>query len=139
MKLETRATLIALITGLVVVEASYGVSALVKPRFAREEAAHRSVPGHQEGTGKDIPATGVQFSPQLVSAGRSLYTQACSSCHGDNAQGGYGPNLHGLSQSDIQIGTVIKNGVKGKMPAFGGKYTAAQQRALVAYVQSLKK
>jgi mono/diheme cytochrome c family protein len=139
MKLETRAALIALIAGLFVVGASYGVSALVSPPPAHEEAAHRGGQGHQEGAGKDMTAMGAMPSSQLVSAGRSLYTQACSSCHGDNAEGGYGPNLHGLGQSDAQIGTVIKNGVTGKMPAFGGKYTAAQQQALVTYVQSLKK
>jgi len=78
-------------------------------------------------------------SSQLVATGYSLYTQACSSCHGNNAQGGYGPNLHGLNLPDTRVAIVIKNGVTGKMPAFGGKYTAAQQQALVAYVQSLKK
>jgi cytochrome c5 len=135
MKLETKAALIASIAGLFVVGASYGVSALVIPHLAHEETAHQSRP-HQQGDSKGMAAIS---SAQLVSVGSSLYTKACSSCHGDNAQGGYGPNLHGLGQSDTQVGTVIKNGVKGKMPAFGGKYTAAQQQALVAYVQSLKK
>lgn len=138
MKLETKAALIASMAGLFVVGASYGVSALVTPHLAHEVAAHQSRPG-QQGDGKGMAAMGAVASAQLVPAGRSLYTQACSSCHGDNAQGGYGPNLHGLGQSDTQVGTVIKNGVKGKMPAFGGRYTAGQQQALVAYVQSLKK
>ncbi len=138
MKLEIKAALAALIAGLFVVGASYGVSALVTPHLAHEAAAHQSRPG-QQGDGTGMAATGAVASAQLVLVGRSLYTKACSSCHGDNAQGGYGPNLHGLEQSDLQISTVIKNGVKGKMPAFGGKYATAQQQALVAYVQSLKK
>ena len=78
-------------------------------------------------------------SSQLVAAGRSLYTEACASCHGANAQGGYGPNLHGLGLPDTKVASVIKNGVAGRMPGFGGKYNAARQQALVAYVQSLKK
>ncbi len=138
MKLEIKAALIALIAGLFVVGASYGVSALVTPHLAHAAAAHQSRLG-QQGSGTGMAATGAVASAQLVPVGRSLYTKACSSCHGDNAQGGYGPNLHGLGQSDSQVSAVIKNGVKGKMPAFGGKYTAAQQKALVAYVQSLKK
>jgi len=78
-------------------------------------------------------------SSQLVATGHSFYTQACSSCHGNNAQGGYGPNLHGLNLSNTRVATVIKNGITGKMPAFGDKYNAAQQQALVAYVQPLNK
>lgn len=38
----------------------------------------------------------------------------------------------------MRVATIIKNGVTGKMPGFGGKYNAAHQQALVAYVQSLK-
>lgn len=140
MNLETRAALIALIAGLLVVGASYGVSALVAPHLSQRSGAHGGRQGQQsQGHDKGMAATGSTPSAQLVTTGRSLYAQACASCHGDNAQGGYGPSLYGLGQSDAQISAIIKNGVKGKMPAFGGKYNSSQQQALVAYVQSLKK
>ena len=84
------------------------------------------------------PASSIASS-QLVVTGHGFYTQSCSSCHGNNAQGGYGPNLHGLNLSETRVATVIKNGITGKMPAFGDKYNAAQQQALVAYVQPLNK
>jgi len=122
---------VAALAGLFVAGASYGVSALVTPHLSRQVEVPQSA--------GNTTAMAAVPSSQLVSTGRGLYTQVCSSCHGENAQGGYGPNLHGLGQSDAQVGAVIKNGVKGKMPAFGGKYSAPQQQALVAYVQSLEK
>lgn len=120
-----------MLAGLFVVGASYGVSALVAPHLShRAEAKQNAV---------SMTAIAAVPSSQVVTAGRSLYTEACASCHGDNAQGAYGPNLHGLGLPSTQVATVTKNGVTGKMPGFGGKYNSAQQQALVAYVQSLKK
>ncbi len=74
----------------------------------------------------------------LVANGQSLFVVACSSCHGASGQGGFGPALYGLGLPDAKIAAVIKNGVKPRMPAFGGKYSQTQMQALVAYVQSLK-
>lgn len=52
-----------------------------------------------------------------VSAGEKIYTQKCSNCHGQNLQGGVGPDLttvgSKLSQEDIE--TVINEG-QGAMP-----------------------
>ncbi len=120
-----------MLAGLFVVGASYGVSALVAPHLSH----------HAEATQNAVSLTAMAAVPssQLVTVGRSLYTEACASCHGNNAQGGYGPNLIGLGLPDTRVATVIKNGVTGKMPGFGGKYNAAQQQALVTYVQSLNK
>jgi len=137
MKIEAKGFLAALFAGLFVVGASYGVSGIVTHVGESDTSASTAQMtrnmGRMDNTMASIP------SSQLVATGYSLSTQACSSCHGDNAQGGYGPNLHGLGWPDTRVATVIKNGVTGKMPAFGGQYTAAQQQALVAYVQSLKK
>ncbi len=138
MRIELKGLAAGLAAALLVVGGALGVSAIVthtgsKPDTSASNAQMGRNMGRMDNTMASIP------SSQLVATGYSLYTQVCSSCHGNNAQGGYGPNLHGLGQSNAQVGTVIKNGVKGKMPAFGGKYTAAQQQALVAYVRSLKK
>ena len=130
MNLQTKALSAAALAGLFVVGASYGVSALVAPHLSR----YAEVPQ----TAGSTTAMAAVPSSQLVVTGRGLYTQVCSSCHGANAQGGYGPNLHGLGLSDTRVAYVIKNGVTGRMPGFGDKYNAGQQQALVAYVQSLK-
>lgn len=137
MKVEAKGLLAALFAGIFVVGASYGVSAVVTQAGEVDAPASTTQMtrnmGRMDNTMASIP------SSQIVATGYSLYTQACSSCHGNDAQGGYGPNLHGLNLPDTKVATVIKNGVAGKMPAFSGQYAAAQQQALVAYVQSLKK
>lgn len=138
MRIELKGLAAGLAAALLVVGGAFGVSAIVTHAGGKSDAPASAAQmtrnmGRMDNTMASVP------SSQLVATGYSLYTQACSSCHGNNAQGGYGPNLHGLNLPDTQVATVIKNGVKGKMPAFGGKYTAGQQQALVAYVQSLKK
>jgi ubiquinol-cytochrome c reductase cytochrome c subunit len=78
-----------------------------------------------------------------VAQGRALYEQGCADCHGDDARGipGQGPDLHGAGAqaADFYLST-------GRMPlAEPGDepvqakpaYTAAERRALVAYVASL--
>lgn len=141
MTLETRAALVALIAGLSVVGASYGVSALVVPYVARQgDAGQRGGNGGQAGAprGGTGMAAGDAFNPQFVAQGRRLFTAACASCHGADARGAIGPGLYHLGLPDARVETVIRNGVKGRMPAFGRKYQELQVRALVAYIRSLK-
>jgi cytochrome c551 len=47
-----------------------------------------------------------------------IYSQKCSSCHGDNLQGGMGPELKavGANYSQEEISGIIQNG-QGGMPA----------------------
>lgn len=48
-----------------------------------------------------------------------LYENGCITCHGDNLQGGIGPNLQhvGAKLSTAQIGHIITHG-SGPMPAY---------------------
>ena len=76
-----------------------------------------------------------------VKAGRELFLQGCSTCHGLNLQGGAGgPSLIGVGASSVvfQVGS-------GRMPLYAGtvqaprkkvKYTDAEIDQLAAYVQS---
>jgi mono/diheme cytochrome c family protein len=70
--------------------------------------------------------------------GRALYFQSCAHCHGEDATGDEGPDLHGLEISDRRIATVVKRGIKGEMPSFAKKHDNAQIAELVAYVRSLQ-
>ncbi len=129
MQRELKGLFAAVIAGLAAVGACYGLSAALAPT----PVAERPPAKQQQGRSGSAPV-----SAALVTTGRSLYAQACASCHGSGGAGGYGPRLINTDQSGAQITAVIVHGVKGKMPAFGGKYSAQQIQAMVAYVQSLK-
>jgi len=53
--------------------------------------------------------------------GRHLFLMNCAHCHGDDARGDEGPDLHNLHRSDARIHDVITVGIKGEMPSFGKK------------------
>ena len=77
-----------------------------------------------------------------VSAGRQLYLQGCSTCHGLNNQGGAGgPSLIGVGSA-----AVVFQVESGRMPLANGaaqaerkpaKYSLSQIDDLAAYVESL--
>jgi ubiquinol-cytochrome c reductase cytochrome c subunit len=89
------------------------------------------------------PAQVPASDPALVAQGRDLFVSGCAFCHGTDATGvrGRGPTLHGVgaAAADFYLST-------GRMPlAEPGEeprrnppaYTAAERKALVAYVGSL--
>jgi len=80
----------------------------------------------------------VATTPELVAQGKVFYGQSCSHCHGDDATGDEGPNLHNLSISNTRIAATIKKGIKGKMPTFAKKYDDHQIAALVSYLRTLR-
>jgi len=77
-------------------------------------------------------------TPQLLIQGAGFFGQSCSDCHGDDAHGDEGPDLHNLAISNARIARTIKNGVKGEMPSFAKKYDDQQIAVLVSYVRSLR-
>jgi mono/diheme cytochrome c family protein len=76
--------------------------------------------------------------PTRVTQGRTLFVKSCAHCHGLDATGDEGPDLHGLWVSDRRIAAVIKRGIKGEMPSFAKKHDDRQVAELVAYVRSLE-
>jgi len=74
----------------------------------------------------------------LVEQGRHLFSQNCAHCHGEDARGDEGPDLHGVRKSDARITAIIQKGIKGEMPKFGQKFHDDDVRALIAFVRSLK-
>ena len=69
--------------------------------------------------------------------GYKLFILNCAHCHGADARGDEGPDLHGVTKSDQRIVTIIQNGIKGEMPKFGAKLNDAETRALVAFIRTL--
>jgi mono/diheme cytochrome c family protein len=75
---------------------------------------------------------------ELAASGRRLFLMNCAHCHGDDATGDEGPDLHGLRKTEERLRLLISNGIKGEMPRFSAKLTQADLDALVAYLDSLR-
>jgi len=74
----------------------------------------------------------------LVSKGHTLFLSNCAPCHGAQAQGDDGPNLHRLGLPDDAISSMVTQGVKDEMPSFRSKLKGGALKAVVAYVRSLQ-
>jgi mono/diheme cytochrome c family protein len=72
-----------------------------------------------------------------VAAGAKLFALNCAHCHGIDATGDEGPDLHKVTKTDERIKSTILNGVKGEMPSFGKKLTADDAATLVVFIRSL--
>jgi|SRR3984893_9960675 mono/diheme cytochrome c family protein len=72
-----------------------------------------------------------------VTAGAKLFALNCAHCHGIDATGDEGPDLHKVTKTDERIKSMILNGVKGEMPAFGKKLTQDDAATLVVFIRSL--
>ena len=89
---------------------------------------------------------GTNGSPTQAAAGLSkdaergytLFEKNCAHCHGEDARGDEGPDLHNLRLSDARIAKRITEGLKGEMPSFAKKFNDADVQALIAFFRSLK-
>jgi len=128
LRIGTKATGAALLAAAVALTSAFaGAAALSRAAQARS---------HQ------LPAPASWFdarpaAPELIRSGRTLFLASCAHCHGADARGDEGPDLHGVQVSDRYIANVIARGIKGEMPAFAKKHGEADVRALIAYVRSL--
>jgi putative heme-binding domain-containing protein len=81
----------------------------------------------------------VQLNPQDLEKGKQTFEMTCSTCHGLDGGGAMGPNIQGIP---FRLGvdavtSVIKNGMAGGMPAFGGQLDAPQIQQVVGYLLTL--
>jgi mono/diheme cytochrome c family protein len=77
-------------------------------------------------------------SSELAIQGHEFFEMSCSQCHGDDAHGDEGPDLHNLTISNARITATIKKGIKGEMPTFAKKYNDRQIESLVSYLRTLR-
>jgi mono/diheme cytochrome c family protein len=82
--------------------------------------------------------TATPSTPALVSQGRALFLSSCAHCHGADATGDEGPDLHGVEVSDRYISNIITYGIKHEMPSFKKKLGHDEIIRLTAYVRSLE-
>jgi len=133
--LESKALGIALLAATLALGGAFAAAAPIK-WLLHSPAGMVEVtpPAPDAGPGPDVS----NASPALVEQGHQFFTMSCVECHGDDAHGDEGPDLHNLTISNARIAATIRHGVKGEMPTFARKYNDAQLTALVAYLRSLR-
>ena len=77
-------------------------------------------------------------SNPAAAQGRTLYLMNCAHCHGVDATGDEGPDLHDLDLPDKRVAKLISNGKKGQMPKFSAKLNNTQVQLLIVYLHTLK-
>lgn len=122
--LQIKAIVLGTISGLAAISISFAVGEMIRPKAAAISDATESLV---------IPPAG---TPEY--RGYTLFMMNCAHCHGNDARGDEGPDLHGITKSDAHIAFVIKNGIKGEMPKFGAKLVDPDVQALIAFLRSLK-
>ena len=97
-----------------------------------------------------IALLGMMFitAAAFAADGAAVYKAKCASCHGQTGAGdtgiGKSLKLRDFSSADVQkqtdadLTTVIAKG-KGKMPAYDGKLSADEIKAVVATIRTFKK
>jgi len=78
------------------------------------------------------------LSGDTVIQGRRVFIKHCVECHGFDARGDEGSNLHNLGAGDALMRQIITGGIKGEMPAYGKVLNEADVRALIAYLRTLR-
>ena len=84
-----------------------------------------------------MPEIIASADPALVAKGRENFVMSCVECHGDDATGDEGPDLHQVEVSDRYISNIVTHGIKGEMPSFRKKLGKDEIVKLTAYVRSL--
>jgi mono/diheme cytochrome c family protein len=110
-------------------------SALGSARVLRRAALRTS---HQQPTPEVWIESPSPSSPTLIKEGRTLFLNNCAHCHGIDATGDEGPDLHGLEVSDRYIANQITRGIKDEMPSFAKKLHREEITRLTAYLRSLE-
>ena len=87
-------------------------------------------------------------SSQAQSAGETLFTTKCATCHGPDGKAdtpaGKSMKIRSFSDpetkklSDDELAAIIEKG-KNKMPAYGKSMNPDEIKAMVAYIRSLAK
>jgi mono/diheme cytochrome c family protein len=130
MRRELAAPILAAFVAAAAVASAFGAA-----RVLRHDALRES---HQQPTPERWFEPGTPTSPDLVKRGRKLFVASCVHCHGIDARGDEGPDLHALQVSDRYVARVLTTGIKGEMPSFAKKLKRDDTVALTAYLRTLE-
>jgi mono/diheme cytochrome c family protein len=124
-----RALLVAVAITAIAVASAFGVSRLVRHQALR---ASTQIPTPEAWVLDPAEASSIS-----AHEGRKLFLSSCAHCHGADATGDEGPDLHGIEASDRYVANTILRGIKGEMPSFKKKFKPADVVRLTAYLRSL--
>ena len=124
LSLQIKGIILGTVSGLAAVGIAFAACEMIRPKPTTTSRAPERLA---------IPTDGTQ-----AHKGYTLFMMNCAHCHGNDAHGDEGPDLHGVNKSDARIASLIKNGIKGEMPKFGTKLTDTDVQALIAFVRTLK-
>jgi mono/diheme cytochrome c family protein len=79
-----------------------------------------------------------RVNDEATNRGRRIFVAHCAECHGFDARGNEGSDLHNLRAGDALIRQVITGGIKEAMPAYGKVLNDGDVRALTSYVRTLR-
>lgn len=127
----------ALLYGLVLWGLAYAGYFLLSG-WSSQAAFERKMEAFRQAHAQAAPAA---VAPIGREAAEALFAQRCAGCHGKDAHGNVGPDLHRdayrYGRSAEAVGETIRNGRPGGMPAFGTQLSPAQVEGLVRYVLTL--
>jgi mono/diheme cytochrome c family protein len=129
MGIQIRATILAVATSAFVLGLTFGLAPAL--RSSQTDASRNA----QKVT---RPEKLTVNSVGLAEQGYNLFDRNCAHCHGEDARGGEGPTLYNLAMSDGRIAKRIKEGIKGEMPKFDGKFNDLDIATLIVYLRTLK-
>ena len=123
--IEARASIIAIATSVLTMLTTFGFASLLR---VTQPAGARTV--------SVAPSAEVSLTGK-AEQGRHLFLMNCAHCHGDDARGDEGPDLHGLRKTDERIHQIVTGGIKGEMPSFAKKLNDSDIQALTTYLRTL--
>jgi len=124
LSLELKGMILGTVAGLTAIGVAFAAAEMFQPTAAVASGAAEALV---------IPPPGTP-----ANQGYKLFMLNCAHCHGTDARGDEGPDLHGVTKSDQRIVTIIQNGIQGEMPKFSAKLNDTETRALVAFIRTLK-
>ena len=115
-----------------------------EPRAAPAGQDDSSVKDQNGSEGEQKGSAGANAAPGAGGGNDSFdvkgtFRNVCSFCHQDyGRRAGRGPQLMNSKRTDEFLFDRIKNGVHGRMPAFGGNFTDDQIKQIVEFIRELK-
>src|SRR6516162_845698 len=99
MRVEIKATILAVSASALVLALTFGITPFLRASLAADSNGKVQANNSGAKLAADLGAGAIQ--------GRNLFIRNCAHCHGDDARGNEGPNLHNLAMNDERIANRI--------------------------------